>query len=169
METQGIRVTGSFSSLVSLGSLGLWVSGSLGLWVFGSLGLRVFGSLGSLGLWVSGSLGLWGFWVSGSLGSLGLWVSGPRDPEARPRDPKRPKDPEPHRPQRHQRTKRASDPYTLSFQSISEVMISDVTGAFYTAHKPLFELPLRLYACTCEICSNKDFRPTGNRLFMDLS
>ena len=26
---------------------------------------------------------------------------------------------------------------TLSFQSISEVMVSDVTGAFYTAHKPI--------------------------------
>ena len=34
--------------------------------------------------------------------------------------------------------------------------------------KILFELPSMVYACTCEIGSNKDFRPTGTSLLMDL-
>ena len=34
--------------------------------------------------------------------------------------------------------------------------------------KILFELPLSLYGCTCEIGSNKDFRPTGNRVINGL-
>ena len=79
----------------------------------------------------------------------------PRDPETqRPRDPEtqRPRDPEAQRPRgpearrpRDLETQRPRDPRdpetgkpTLSFQSISEVMVSDVTGAFYTFHVLFF-------------------------------
>ena len=55
--------------------------------------------------------------VSGSLGFLGLWVSGSLGLS----------EPETERP-------------TLSYRSISEVMVSDVTGAFYTGHKPFLVL-----------------------------